>query len=290
MSPIFKSSMSRTADISPLSVLLSRVDAAADGAPTRDTVASGFPSVDKMLGGGFRRGDLIVLGGDVSSGKSALALAVALRAALHHRVVFVSGEMLPERVHERALAIEGRARIDDLRRGSLNDVTRAQVGAAAVRLRDRLPVIERATSGGIADLGAVIDGLPDTALLVVDQIEGLASTDRRMAEEAAAAIKALKSMALERRIAILATSQLPNLETRKDRRPTLDDFGAMGATKQYADVVLALYREELYDQARDITGATELFVRKNRNGRTGYVDLYFYAQWLRFEDMLDPDL
>jgi len=57
-----------------------------------------------------------------------------------------------------------------------------------------------------------------------------------------------------------------------------------------ADVVLALYREEMYDQARDITGATELLVRKNRNGRTGYVDLYFYAQWLRFEDMLDPDL
>ncbi|HEY6219482.1 MAG TPA: DnaB-like helicase C-terminal domain-containing protein, partial [Gemmatimonadaceae bacterium] len=82
----------------------------------------------------------------------------------------------------------------------------------------------------------------------------------------------------------------PNLGDRNDRRPTLEDFGAMGAAKQYADVVLAIYREEMYDQARDITGATELLIRKNRNGRTGYVDLYFYAQWLRFEDMLDPDL
>ena len=282
--------MSRTPDISPLSVALSRVDAAADGAPTRDTVASGFPSLDKMLGGGFRRGDLVVLGGDVSSGKSALALAIALRAAVHHFTVFVSGEMLPERIHERALAIEGRARIDDLRRGALNDATRAQVGAAAVRLRDRLPIIERATSGGVADLGALLDGLPEAELLVVDQIEGLASTDRRMAEDAAAAIKALKALALERRIAILATSQLPNLDARADRRPTLEDFGAMGAPKQYADIVLGLYREELYEQARDITGATELLIRKNRNGRTGYVDLYFYAQWLRFEDMLDPDL
>src|SRR3982751_6880914 len=139
MSPIFKSSMSRTADISPLSVLLSRVDAAADGTPTRDTVASGFPSVDKILGGGFRRGDLIVLGGDVGSGKSALALAMALRSAVQHRTLFVSGEMLPERIHERALAIEGRARVDDLRRGTLTDDNRAQVGAAAVRLRDKLP-------------------------------------------------------------------------------------------------------------------------------------------------------
>src|SRR5215216_5418805 len=131
--------MIRSTDISPLSVLLSRVDDATDGIPARDTVASGFPSLDKMLGGGFRRGDLIVLGGDVGSGKSALALAIALRAAPQNRTVFVSGEMLPERIHERALAIEGRARVDDLRRGSLNDETRAQVGAAAVRLRDRLP-------------------------------------------------------------------------------------------------------------------------------------------------------
>src|ERR1043166_7637248 len=111
--------MGRSMDISPLSVVLSRVDAAADGAATRDTIASGFPSVDQMLGGGFRRGDLIVLGGDVGSGKSALALAIALRAAGQHQTVFVSGEMLPERIHERALAIEGRARGDDLRRGSL---------------------------------------------------------------------------------------------------------------------------------------------------------------------------
>src|ERR1041384_3564036 len=135
--------MPRNSDISSLSVALSRVDAAADGNPARDTVASGFPSLDKVLGGGFRRGDLIVLGGDVGSGKSALALAIALRAATHHKTAFVSGEMLPERIHERALAIEGRARVDDLRRGSLNDETRAQVGAAAVRLRDRLAIIER---------------------------------------------------------------------------------------------------------------------------------------------------
>jgi replicative DNA helicase len=282
--------MPRNPDISPLSVALSRVDAAADGNPARDTVASGFPSLDKMLGGGFRRGDLIVLGGDVGSGKSALALAIALRAAMHHKTVFVSGEMLPERIHERALAIEGRARVDDLRRGALNDETRAQVGAAAVRLRDRLPVIERASSGGVAELGPMLEGLPDTELLIVDQIDGLTSHERQMAEEAAIAIKALKSLALSRRIAIVATSQLLDLGDHKDRRPTLDDFGALGATKQYADVVLALYREEMYDQARDITGATELLVRKNRNGRTGYVDLYFYAQWLRFEDMLDPDL
>ena len=59
--------------------------------------------------------------------------------------------------------------------------------------------------------------------------------------------------------------------------------------KERADVVLGMFREGMYDSARGIEGATELLVCKNRNGGTGYVDLYFYAQWMRFEDMLDPD-
>ena len=68
-----------------------------------------------------------------------------------------------------------------------------------------------------------------------------------------------------------------------------NDLDARGAVKQHADVVLALYREEMYAPGTGVEGATELLVRKNRNGGTGYVDLYFYKQWLRFEDMLDPD-
>ena len=82
----------------------------------------GFPSIDKLLGGGFRRGDLIVLGGDVGSGKSALALAFAIRASLHGtRVAFLTAEMTVERVLERIIAIEARTRIDDLRQGTLDD-------------------------------------------------------------------------------------------------------------------------------------------------------------------------
>jgi predicted ATP-dependent serine protease len=85
-----------------------RVDAVTDGAPPPDTVTTGFPSVDKVLGGGLRRGDLIVLGGDVGSGKSALALALALRAAQGEQAAALfSGEMSVDRVMERALALEG---------------------------------------------------------------------------------------------------------------------------------------------------------------------------------------
>src|SRR5690349_8610288 len=129
--------MKRSSDISPLSVLLNQVDAVADGAPARGTVPTGFPSMDRLLGGGLRRGDLIALGGDVGSGKSSLALAIALRAAeAQHSVAFLSGEMSRDRVLERALAIEGRAKVDDLRAGSLDETARAAVGAAVVRMRD----------------------------------------------------------------------------------------------------------------------------------------------------------
>jgi replicative DNA helicase len=282
--------MPRGADISPLSLLLGRVDAVADGATPIDTVPSGFPSLDKLLGGGLRRGDLVVLGGDVGSGKSAFALAVALRVAQQKReTFFYSGEMTVERVLERALAIEGRTRIDDLRRGTMDEVTRAGVGAAAVRLRDELPVIERVPHARVDGIADEIGAGRGIELVVIDGLTALVPGIRDSAEEEATAVHALKRLALDARIAVLLTAPLPNLTARDDRRPTLDDFGAQNAVKERADVVLTMFREGMYDSARGIEGATELLVRKNRNGGTGYVDLYFYAQWMRFEDMLDPD-
>lgn len=281
--------MSRATDISPLSLLLNQVDAVADGAPVRDTVASGFPSLDRMIGGGFRRGDLVLLGGDVGAGKSALALAMALRATETGRhVAFFSGEMSAERVMERALAIEGRVRIDDLRNGTLDELARANVGSAAVRLRDRLPRIERLPASA-AELQEMVDARWGLDLIVVDPIQSLAPGARDTEEEAADAVRKLKAIAVALDVAVLATAHLPRLDERPDRRPVLDDFAGLGAPKQHADVVLGLYREEMYDPAHSNQGATELLVRKNRSGGTGYVDLYFYAQWMRFEDMLDPD-
>lgn len=281
--------MARSSDISPISQVLVRADAVAEGAESPDTIATGFPSLDKILGGGVRRGDLVVLGGDVGSGKSAFSLAIAMRVAQRRqRVAFYSGEMASDRLLERALAIEGRVRVDDLRQGIPNDIARASVGAAAVRLRDQMPRLETLPPGGIPALLSAIEG--DTLdLLIIDSLQWLASGVRSTDEELADAIRRLKSLALERRIAILTTAHLPNLTARDDRRPQLDDFGALGSVKQHADVVLGLFREDMYDRRREIEGATELLIRKNRNGGTGYVDLYFYAQWMRFEDMVDPD-
>ncbi len=282
--------MSR-ADLSPLSQLMRRVDAVSDGAPPPDTVPTGFPSVDRLLGGGLRLGDLVVLGGDTASGKSALALAVALRMTQERgskTAAFYSGEMSAERVLERVLAIEGRARVDDLRRGTLDDGARAGVGAAALRMRDVLPIVDSIPDGGLDAIEEELDG-SDVKLLVVDPLHGLAAGERHREEEAAAAVVRLKTLARRHGVAALVTTPLPG--HRPDRahpRPRREDFGALGAVKQHADVVLGLYREEMY-QTQGAEGATELLALKNRNGATGYVDLFFYKQWMRFEDMLDPD-
>lgn len=282
--------MPRSTDISPLSVLLGRVDAITDGAPVRDTVPSGFPSLDKVLAGGFRRGDLVMLGGDVASGKSALALAFAIRAAQHDaRVAFLTAEGSVDRTLERIIAIEARARVDDLRQGTLDDATRANAGAVALRLREHLPIVERLATGGCDTLQKQLETLPELDLLVVDSSAALVAGKAPLEEEMAVVVRCLKTLALDRDVAILATAPLPRLTERPDRRPTLDDFGALGTIKQLADVVLGLFRQDMYEPARDIAGATELLIRKNRNGPTGYIDLYFYAQWMRFEDMLDPD-
>src|SRR5206468_8651869 len=119
-----------------LESLVDRVDQQRPGDVPSDTVPTGFPSVDRILGGGLRRRDLVVLGGDVGSGKSALALGIALRIAQQGLgVAFFSGEMDEERLMERALAVEGRVAVDELRAAKLSDQTRAGVGGAAVRLR-----------------------------------------------------------------------------------------------------------------------------------------------------------
>jgi replicative DNA helicase len=279
-------------DISPLTRLLRRVDRTADGEAPTDVVATGFPSLDKLLGGGVRRGDLTVLGGDVGSGKSALALGIALRAArAGRRVSFLTGECRAERVLERALASEGRTTVEALRLGTLAEEERVAVGAAALRLRDALPMIDTVAEHDASDLRTLLDDgtEPPAELVVLDGLQMLAPGTRDLDEELATSVLALKRLAVESDSAVLLTSQLPAFDPRRgDLRPQLDDFGTLGAVKQHADVVLAVFREAMYPGGAGAGGAVELHVLKQRDGAAGYVDLYFYEHWLRFEDLVEP--
>jgi len=261
-----------------------------DGSAPRDTIPTGFPSLDNALGGGVRRRDLVILGGEVGSGKSALALAIALRATeVGAKVRFLSAEMDQTRAAERALAIEARVRVDDLRRGNLDTESRSRLEVAARRVEQQFPTFDALLA---SDTGALEHDvrLQGVDLVVIDPLQALATGGRPLDEEMASSARALKRLAVDRDVCVIATSGLPQIvRDRKDLRPQLDDFGALGAPKQFADVVLGLYRQEMYDSAPDVDGATELLVLKNRNGSRGYVDLFFYKQWMRFEDMLEPD-
>jgi replicative DNA helicase len=276
-----------------LEKLVGEIDARSGGASATDTLATGFPSLDRILAGGLRRKDLVVLGGDVGSGKSALALGIAMRAAgAGIPTLYFSGEMGPERILERALAIEGRASVDDLRQGQLDDAARSTVGAAALKLRHQ-PLVVRPLLGADPDeVRTALEMVPPRQLLVIDSLQ-LTAPPRpaaRLEERVALSVRALKALALERDLAVVATSHLPGHRAgRPDARPTLEDLGGFGAVKQNADVVLMIYREEMYRPGQGVEGATELIVAKNRNGPTGFVDLYFYPRWLRFVDMLDAD-
>lgn len=276
-----------------LESLVQRVDAQRPGDVPPDTIPTGFASLDKLLGGGFRRQDLVALGGDVGSGKSSLALGIALRVAQQELgVALLSGEMDEERLMERALAIEGRVSMDELRSAQLNEQMRAGIGAAAVRLRG-LPLTMLPLSG--QDLETVVsrlERLDRLALVVIDYLQLVpppAGIHASQDEEMAVILRCLKTLALERQVVVLLVAQLPRYAPgRTNPRPHLDDFGHLGSVKQHADQILGLYREEMYHPGYGVEGATELLVAKNRNGPTGFVDLYFYRRWMRFEDMLDP--
>src|SRR6266566_5193843 len=159
--------------------LVERVDAQRPGEITGDTIPTGFGSLDKLLGGGFRRRDLILLGGDIGSGKSALALGIALRVAQQSvGVAYFSGEMNEERLMERALAIEGKVAVDELRAAKLNDQTRAG--------DDFATVFEQ------------LDPLRQVGLVVVDYLQLVPQPKARTTqdEDTALVLRHLKALAL----------------------------------------------------------------------------------------------
>jgi replicative DNA helicase len=232
----------------------------------------------------------VVLGGDAGSGKSALALSIATRVLRSGKTVrFYSTEMRPERVIERIHAMEGKQSIDELRRGGHSTATeghevREAVGAMA------LPDVRLVEPGAAAaSLTQEIGAAAGVSFVIVDNLQALVGDRATLSEDFASVVRQMKAAALRANCALLL---LANCDVDRAMspvaRPRLADFGAHGAVQQHSDVVLALYREEMYDDARGIEGAAELHVLKNRHGATGYADLYFYKKWLRFEDMEEP--
>ena len=269
-----------------LKTVLGRLSGVEESFVSDDVVLTQFPSVDRVLGGGLRKGDLTVLGGDAGVGSSALALGIALRVS--PRPVLLSGEYRSTRMWERAIAISARVPLESLHFGTLTAEEHARVAISSSELEEWGPAIGTISEAGVSQVEAAIDRSPKTTLVIVDGIEALLARDSDLDAAAAGVMLELKRMALRRNVVILALAHLPALDrSRKDLRPRLQDFGGAGAVGTHADVVLGLYREELYDADPALTGAAELLVLKHREAPRGYADLYFTPTDLRFEDILD---
>ena len=201
--------MLRPTDISPLARLVRRVDAASDGETAPDSFATGFPSVDKWLGGGIRRGDLVIIGGEVGCGKSSLALAMALRMSqAGTSAAFFTYEMSVERVLERALAIEGRARIDESARERSTSShaprsARWPYGCATAR-----PLSRRSPLGGSTALSTALRAHARPQVAFVDPLQAVTTGRGSQEEELAATMLALKALAIDLNMAVVVASHL----------------------------------------------------------------------------------
>lgn len=278
--------------VASLTQILDRVDQVHDGVHDGRIVRTGFPSLDRAIGGGMLGGDLVVLGGDTGVGTSSLALGMAIRQPSPS--LLLTGEMRVERVYERALASVSGVTIQRTRLGLIDDDERLRLAAGAVSLREKAPRVELLRHDGMLSVTRAIEA--DKALvesdaprlIIVDGLESLVETDDDRDNALAFAVIALKRIAIEHNIVLLLLAHLPNLDVaRQDKRPRLADFGVRGAVGVHADIVLGLFREDVYDAEPGVTGATELIVLKHREGTLGYVDLYCDTSCMRFEDVLD---
>ena len=267
-----------------------------NGEVTLDLLKTDFRDLD-ALAKGLRAGQLVIIGARPGMGKTAFALALALRAAVHKakRVLFFSLEMSVEELSERAVAAGAKVDLYRLQSGELDGVELGHVDRAIGELRDADLILNADPTVRVGDIR--LAALRERArggigLVVVDYLQLMSgaakarSAENRQAEVAEIS-RSLKLLARELEVPIIALSQLSrNLESRHDKRPQLSDLRESGALEQDADLVLFLYRDELYDENSPSKGLVEVIVAKHRNGPTGKAMLWFEPEFMRYGALL----
>jgi len=256
--------------------------------PAPDLVTTGYPSLDRLLAGGLRRGELAVLGGDAGSGKTALVLGIAIRAAVAgHAVVIMTHESTVERCWERLVAAESGVTQIALRTGIMPTGGMEALKSAADVLR-RLPIsVERAPHTP-ALLGERLDVGDLPALVIIDGLATLDQPPRPVAEAQAQVIRLAKRAAVDHDVVVLLTAPLSSDPTQRPTpRPTLHDYGVRGTAASVADVVMGIFREALYDGAPDVAVAFEVHVLKHRAAASAFTDLYIEPGAGRVEDLIE---
>jgi replicative DNA helicase len=256
-------------------------------------VPTGYLDLDEKTAG-LQPSDLIIVAGRPAMGKTTFALNIAEHVALHQKlpVAIFSMEMPATQLAMRFLASVGRIDLQKLRRGKLTDDDWARLSAAMGKLYDAPIFIDETGGLNPIDLRARARRLARQfggrlGLVVIDYLQlmvGAKESDNR-ANELSEISRSVKTLAKELNTPIIALSQLNrSLEQRPNKRPVMSDLRESGAIEQDADIIMFIYRDEVYHPDSPDKGTAEIIIAKHRNGPTGTIRLAFFGEYTRFEN------
>jgi replicative DNA helicase len=255
-------------------------------------VPTGYVDLDQQLAG-LQPSNLVIVGGRPGTGKTSFSLGLAAHAALdgRHPVLVFSLEMSHLELTQRLLCSEARVDASRMRNGKLLETDWPKISHAVGRLAEAPIQIDDNPHLTVMEIRAKARRLKSRqglGLIVIDYLQLM--TGRQKAEnrqvEVSEISRGLKILARELEVPVVALSQLSrNLETRADKRPVLADLRESGSLEQDADVVIFLYRDELYNRDSPDRGTAEVIVAKHRNGPTGMTQLAFLENYTRFANM-----
>ncbi|MBV8342261.1 MAG: replicative DNA helicase [Gammaproteobacteria bacterium] len=260
-------------------------------------LATGFTEFDKLTGG-LRGGDLVIIAGRPSMGKTTLAVNMAEYAAVHPQtrasVAIFSMEMPAEQVITRMLASIGGVPLNSLRSGKISDDDWVRITSATSQLSEAKIFVDEAPALNPTELRARARRVKrehGLDLIVVDylQLMQVPGTQENRATEIAEISRSLKALAKELQVPVIALSQLNRaVEQREHKKPVMSDLRESGALEQDSDMILLIYREEVYDRNTTKKGIAEIDLVKHRNGEIGSFPLTFQGQFTRFANYI-PD-
>jgi replicative DNA helicase len=260
-------------------------------------VPSGFMDLDNKTAG-FQKGDLIIIAARPSMGKTALALNIAYHAAYQAQVpvAFFSLEMSKEQLVRRLLSSVGEVDASNLRRAFLSTQEWANLQNAAGYLLDCPIFIDDTPAATVLEIRAKarrLKAVDKLGLVVIDYLQlmrGRADVHSRE-QEISEISRSLKALAKELQVPVIALSQLNRrVEERPNKRPQLADLRESGAIEQDADVVLFIYRDEVYREDSPEKGTAEVKIGKQRNGPSGHtIKLAFRDKYTRFDPLAQEE-
>ncbi|MFW5969185.1 MAG: replicative DNA helicase [Halofilum sp. (in: g-proteobacteria)] len=255
-------------------------------------IETGFTEFDDMTSG-MQRSDLVIVAGRPSMGKTSFAMNIAEHVALTNGepVAVFSMEMPAEQIATRMISSLGRVELQKLRSGRLEESDWPRINSAVALLSQQSKLFIDDTPGLTpSELRARARRLKrehGLSMILVDYIQlmQLASTSENRATEISEISRSLKGLAKELDVPVIVLSQLNrSLEQRTDKRPVMSDLRESGAIEQDADVIVFIYRDEVYDEDSPHKGTAEILIRKQRNGPTGTVRVTFLGHYTRFEN------